>query len=70
MRGQWRDMGSAVTDDMVRAFAVIGTYDEIAAKMKQRLAGCTRFGFDMPTRTETERGIARDIVQDLHRAAP
>lgn len=68
MRGEWQDMAAVITDDMVHAFAVVGTYDEIASKIKQRLVGCTRFGFDKPTQTEAERSIAREIVQDLHRA--
>ncbi len=68
MRGQWQEMAEVITDDMVHAFAVVGTYDEIAAKMKQRLTGCNRFAFDMPTQSAASRGIAREIVQDLHRA--
>ena len=67
MRNQWAEMAAVITDEMVQGFAVVGTYDEIAAKIKQRLVGCTRFSFDMPTQTEADRGVAREIVQDLHR---
>lgn len=59
-----------ITDDMVHAFAVVGTYDEIAAKMKQRLTGCNRFAFDMPTQSAASRVKSYKIctvpINDLH----
>ncbi len=51
------------------AFCVVGGHEEIAAKMKVHLAGCTRFALDIPTETEEQRGICREIVEDLHRPA-
>ncbi len=65
VRGRWDQMASLVSDEMVEAFCVVGRYDQIAAKMKARLAGCTRFTFDMPTENEIQRGICREIVEEL-----
>jgi len=68
VEGKWDQMAAVVSDEMVEAFSVVGTYDQIAARMRTRLAGCTRFALDMRTRTDQERGIAREIIQDLHHA--
>ncbi len=64
---KWREMAGLVSEEMVRAFAVVGTYREIADVMKKRLAGVNRFEFEIPIRTEHDRGAAREIIQDLRR---
>jgi probable F420-dependent oxidoreductase len=64
---KWREMAALVTEDMVRAFAAVGTYDEIASVMKQRFAGTNRMSFDMPVRNEQDRGALKEILQDLRR---
>jgi probable F420-dependent oxidoreductase len=64
---KWREMASLVTEEMVHAFAAVGTYDVIAAAIKKRFAGVNRLGFDMPVRNETDRGTLREILQDLRR---
>ena len=65
---RWGEMSSLVSEEMVRAFAVVGTYREIADVMKKRLAGVNRFEFEIPIRTDQDRGAAREIIQDLRRA--
>jgi probable F420-dependent oxidoreductase len=64
---KWREMAALVTEDMVRAFAAVGTYDEIAGVMKKRFAGTNRMGFDMPVRNDHDRGALKEILQDLRR---
>ena len=64
---RWREMAKLVTDEMVHAFAAVGTYDEIAAAIKKRFAGINRLSFDMPVRNEQDRGVLKEIIQDLKR---
>ena len=62
---KWREMAQLVTEEMVHAFAAVGTYDEIAGAIKKRFAGINRLSFDMPARNDHDRGVLKEIVQDL-----
>ena len=64
---KWREMAKLVTEEMVYAFAAVGTYDQIAPAIKKRFAGVNRLSFDMPVRSEQDRGALKEIVQDLKR---
>ena len=64
---KWRDMAELVTEEMVHAFAAVGTYRDIAATIKKRFAGISRLSFDMPVRSDHDRGTLKEIVQDLKR---
>ncbi len=65
---KWREMSKLVSEEMVHAFAAVGTYDEIARVMKKRFAGTNRISFDIPIRNDQDRGALREILQDLRRA--
>jgi len=60
-------MAELVTEEMVHAFAAVGTYRDIAAAIKKRFAGVNRLSFDMPVRSDEDRGTLKEIVQDLKR---
>src|SRR5579885_259430 len=64
---RWREMAKLVSEEMVHAFAAVGTYDEIAARIKKRFAGVNRLSFDMPVRNDHDRGVLKEIIQDLKR---
>jgi hypothetical protein len=64
---KWPEMAKLVTDEMVHAFAAVGTYDEIAGVIKKRFAGVNRLGFDMPVKNDHDRGVLKEILQDLRR---
>jgi alkanesulfonate monooxygenase SsuD/methylene tetrahydromethanopterin reductase-like flavin-dependent oxidoreductase (luciferase family) len=64
---KWREMPKLVTEEMVHAFAAVGTYDEIASVMRKRFAGVNRLSFDMPVRNDHDRGVLKEILQDLRR---
>ena len=38
-KGKWEEMTAAVSDDVVRLFAAVGRYEEIAAQIEQRFGG-------------------------------
>src|SRR6202167_2327087 len=62
---KWPEMAKLVTDEMVHAFAAVGTYDEIAGVIKKRFAGVNRLSFDMPVKNDHDRGVLKEILQEL-----
>ena len=60
---KWSEMPRLVNEEMVHAFAAVGTYADIAAVMKQRFAGTHRIGFEIPLRNERDRGILKEIIR-------
>ena len=61
-------MPKLVSEEMVHAFAAVGTWRDIAAVMKKRFAGVNRLDFEIPIHGERERGVVREVIQDLRRA--
>ncbi len=39
LEGKWVEMANLITDEMLDEFATIGTFDEIAPKLKERWGG-------------------------------
>jgi probable F420-dependent oxidoreductase len=69
MEGKWGEMTNMMTDDMLEEMAVIGTYDQIADKLKQRYAGVvTTLDFGFGTRTPEQFEALSAIVQELKKA--
>jgi probable F420-dependent oxidoreductase len=55
-KGEWVEMAGLITDDMVDAFAVVGTPDEVPAKILSRYGDMvTRISFYAPYRMDHER---------------
>jgi probable F420-dependent oxidoreductase len=58
MEGNWPEMARGITDEMLEHFAIIGTYDELLPKIKERYQGTVTtldFGFGVRTASEEER---------------
>jgi len=66
-RGQrWEEMPALVDDEMLDAYAVIGTHDEIAAKLSARFAGlATHLEFRVPVTGEAEKAKLGDLLVGL-----
>lgn len=64
---KWDEMAKVVSDEMVHAFAAVGTYANIAGVIKKRFAGISRITFEIPLHNDKDRGVLKEIVQDLHR---
>jgi probable F420-dependent oxidoreductase len=63
---RWDEMPDLVDDAMLDAYAVVGTYDEIAAKLKSRFAGrVTHLQFAIPVASEPDRARLRELVASL-----
>jgi probable F420-dependent oxidoreductase len=69
VEGKWQEMASRITDDMLDTFAVIGTYDEIVKKVKEKSAGLiNRCAFTIPTRTPDDEERLKDMIKELKAA--
>ncbi len=67
IEGKWQEMATLITDDMLEEFAIIGTYDELAPKLKQR--GGDIFStvlLDFPQQLIEDKARAKEIIQALH----
>ncbi|GBD11388.1 Putative coenzyme F420-dependent oxidoreductase [bacterium HR23] len=49
LQGRWKELPTLITDQMLDAFCVVGTYDSILPRLKEKYAGwATRIAFPMP----------------------
>jgi probable F420-dependent oxidoreductase len=63
---RWEEMPALVDDQMLDAYAVIGTYDEIAEKLRARFAGlATHLEFRIPVASEADKSRLRDLLTSL-----
>lgn len=66
---EWDEMERHVTDEMVETIAVVGTYDEIAEKVRDRYAGvCTGVEFSVPVETPDDREMLAAMVKTIQAA--
>lgn len=64
--GQWGEMSQEITDDMLDAFAVVGSYDKIVDNIKARygtFAGS--ISFSIPTNSPEDEERLKDMVRSL-----
>jgi probable F420-dependent oxidoreductase len=64
---KWGEMPKLVTEEMVHAFAAVGTYRDIAAVMRTRFAGVNRLEFEISIHGDGERGVVREVIEELRR---
>lgn len=64
---KWSEMPKLVSEEMVNAFAAVGTYRDIAAVMRKRFAGVNRLECEIPIQGDRERGVVREVIQELRR---
>jgi probable F420-dependent oxidoreductase len=63
---RWDEMAALVSDEMLDAYAVIGTYDEITAMLRARFAPVAeRLEFAISASTAAEQALLRDLVAAL-----
>ena len=66
---RWEQMPALVDDAMLDTYAVIGTYDEIAGKLKARYGAlATHLEFTMPLASPRDADTLRGLVAELKRA--
>ena len=63
---KWAEMPSQITDEMLDTFAVVGTHDQIVAKLKEAHGDyATSIGFDIPTETPEEEATLASMIREL-----
>jgi probable F420-dependent oxidoreductase len=66
IEGKWDEMPGVVTDDMLEAYAAIGTWDEMPARLREKHGGvCTELSFDVDIETPEDEEHVREIVERL-----
>ena len=64
--GRWAEMGRQISDEMLAQFAVIGTYDEIVARIRERWGGIiNRIAFVIPVTNQGDRERLKALIREL-----
>ncbi|MBI3029730.1 MAG: LLM class flavin-dependent oxidoreductase [Candidatus Rokubacteria bacterium] len=65
-RQRWEEMPKYVSDEVLETIAVVGTYDEVAGKLKKRYGDfATRVEFSLPVRRPADRDRLRAVIREL-----
>ncbi len=66
---RWDEMPGRISDEVLHTFVTVGTYDEIADRLRERYgATCTHIEFSVPVRDAADADTLRGIVDALQRA--
>jgi alkanesulfonate monooxygenase SsuD/methylene tetrahydromethanopterin reductase-like flavin-dependent oxidoreductase (luciferase family) len=64
--GKWAEMGQQISDEMLDQFTVTGTYDQIAARIKERWGGIVnRIAFAVPIRNQGDKERLKALIREL-----
>lgn len=64
--GKWDEMVNVVTDEMIEEFCVVGTWDVIAGKMKEKYSGInSQVSFPGDPKTPEEFEQVKEIIAEL-----
>jgi probable F420-dependent oxidoreductase len=62
-QGQWDDMGTLITDEILNEFAIVGELDDVVSKFKDRWGGLVdRTTGSLPARNDDH---AREMLQEM-----
>lgn len=64
-QGRWKDMLTVFTEEMAHRYAAIGTHDVIAQRIREHFGSVTAVQIAMPLRSPADRGVLRELIQDL-----
>ncbi len=68
---RWEELPAYVTDDILHAFAVIGTYDEVADKLLDRFGSVvTNIEFSIAVKSESDRQTLATMARQIQTADP
>lgn len=69
IEGKWQEMPRWITDEMLEAWAIVGSYEDLVPKLKERAAGVfSTVLLDLPPALRRETSLLRDVVEALHAA--
>jgi probable F420-dependent oxidoreductase len=68
LQGKWEEMAGLITDEMLETYATIGTYDEIADRLRERYGGLvTSVAMNLPLETPADREAAKEVIAMVKR---
>lgn len=71
LQGKWDEMAKLITDEMLETYATIGTYDEIADRLRERYGGLvTSVAVNLPLETPADRELAREVIGRIKQVEP
>ncbi len=63
---RWEEMPGRIPDDVLHTFVCVGTYDDIAARLRERYErSCTHLEFSIPVRDEGDAERLRALIADI-----
>ena len=66
-KGNWADMPKLITDEMLEVYAVTGTYENIAEKVRERFDGLLdRVGFYVPYKSAFDDATWRKVCKQIN----
>ncbi len=66
VEGKWTELPLQITDDMLQEWAIVGTYDELAPRLRERAAGSyTSVLLDLPKALSRDDDRVAQIVAEL-----
>jgi hypothetical protein len=63
LKGRWKEMAAAISDDVLSAFVVQGTHAELAARLDERFAGLSD-GIELGS-SSNPMALPDELIQDL-----
>jgi probable F420-dependent oxidoreductase len=64
---RWEEMPDFISDEILEKYAVVGTFEEIGEKLKQRYGHIvTNAEFSIPIANEQDQQTLRNLVSDIH----
>jgi probable F420-dependent oxidoreductase len=66
--GRWDRIAAEIPDDLLRLFAAVGRYDELASVIEARFGGCADMVY-ASTSADVRPAIPADVLQDIRRIA-
>ncbi len=68
IEGKWQGMLDQISDEILDAFSIVATYDELASKLKERWRGvCSTIFLGLSPQMLANESLVRGIVDELHR---
>lgn len=66
LENRWQEMPALVTDEMLEQFSIVGTYDELVPKLKQRCSDIfTTILIDLPPDLLADQDRVKEIIAQL-----
>ncbi len=66
LQGKWAEMPSLISDEVVKEFAVVAPYDQVAAAIRERYQGwCDRISLMANARTPEDEEALKAVIREL-----